>query len=95
MLNVFPVLAGRTARHPWRPADLTRVLDAWHRLTPTLHDAAWDTTASLSVFFSGWAPRSLWCCTSAVGALIIQGRMTERGLAAIEVAKQRGTWPTD
>lgn len=55
VLNVFPALTGSAVRHPWRAAELTRVLDAWHRLTPTLRDAAWDTTARLSVFFTGWA----------------------------------------
>lgn len=55
VLNVFPALTGRTVRHPWPLADLARVLDAWHRLTPTLLETDWDTTAQLSVFFTGWA----------------------------------------
>ena len=55
VLNVFPALPGRTVPHPWPPADLARVLDAWHRLTPTLLETDWDTTAQLSVFFTGWA----------------------------------------
>ncbi len=52
---VFEAANGTAVDHPWRDADLVRVLDAWHELTPALHADAGDlASAELSEFLGRW-----------------------------------------
>lgn len=56
VVTVFPAVDGVPPRHPWRPDELIRVLDAWAPLgrafTPSPYD---DVSADgLVAFFSGW-----------------------------------------
>jgi hypothetical protein len=54
---VYPALDGLSPRHPWRGADLARVLDALHHLTERLTPSPWPAAPTdqrwLEVF-SGW-----------------------------------------
>ncbi|MGI8768045.1 MAG: phosphotransferase [Propionibacteriaceae bacterium] len=56
VVTVFPALAGKPPRHPWRSAELEQVLDAWVPIGTTLTPCPYPdvTSAGLVGFFHGW-----------------------------------------
>lgn len=52
---LYPAAAGDPPRHPWRAADLTRVLDAWLPVREALTDIpGWPHHELIAPLFTGW-----------------------------------------
>lgn len=54
-LMATPAAAGHVVRHPWRPADLARVLPAWDQVAAVLGATPWERSTRPPPFFTAWS----------------------------------------
>ena len=50
-----PAAGVLAVRHPWQPADLTRVLRDWEEVAFVLRDTPWQSTLRTPPFFTAWS----------------------------------------
>lgn len=50
-----PAAGGPPVRHPWQPADLTRVLRDWEDVAAVLRSTPWETTSRPPPFLTAWS----------------------------------------